>query len=226
MAGCCGRADHLGFSLHLLAFGSEDGAQSAVYYSFGAGVCHLVGREQSRALCSAWLFFLGSFAAVIWPLFTRGHHALRVRLGLDQRYGRVQPGGGIARCSQGRSDASLRTSVKTLLPAGTNATLRDASRSSRLPTVAVSASRKARYQSLAVATAGPMRSRHSLSERNLAPRAGFEPATNRLTAGCSTAELPGNTTRRIARQRDGPIPNVLRHCKDNGPAIAMDRRAA
>jgi hypothetical protein len=27
----------------------------------------------------------------------------------------------------------------------------------------------------------------------LAPRAGFEPATNRLTAGCSTAELPGNT---------------------------------
>ena len=26
----------------------------------------------------------------------------------------------------------------------------------------------------------------------LAPRAGFEPATNRLTAGCSTAELPGN----------------------------------
>ncbi|CDX52690.1 hypothetical protein MPL1032_150126 [Mesorhizobium plurifarium] len=27
---------------------------------------------------------------------------------------------------------------------------------------------------------------------NLAPRAGFEPATNRLTAGCSTTELPGN----------------------------------
>src|SRR5436190_5416542 len=25
----------------------------------------------------------------------------------------------------------------------------------------------------------------------MAPRAGFEPATNRLTAGCSTAELPG-----------------------------------
>src|SRR5437764_9896292 len=32
----------------------------------------------------------------------------------------------------------------------------------------------------------------SLSEC-LAPRAGFEPATNRLTAGCSTTELPGNT---------------------------------
>ena len=26
----------------------------------------------------------------------------------------------------------------------------------------------------------------------VAPRAGFEPATYRLTAGCSTAELPGN----------------------------------
>ena len=28
--------------------------------------------------------------------------------------------------------------------------------------------------------------------KSLAPRAGFEPATNRLTAGCSTTELPGN----------------------------------
>ena len=27
----------------------------------------------------------------------------------------------------------------------------------------------------------------------VAPRAGFEPATNRLTAGCSTTELPGNS---------------------------------
>ncbi len=35
----------------------------------------------------------------------------------------------------------------------------------------------------------------------MAPRAGFEPATNRLTAGCSTTELPGNTlrTRCLAR---------------------------
>src|SRR3984885_10573977 len=31
-------------------------------------------------------------------------------------------------------------------------------------------------------------------EQALAPRAGFEPATNRLTAGCSTAELPGNSS--------------------------------
>src|SRR6476469_7425265 len=27
----------------------------------------------------------------------------------------------------------------------------------------------------------------------VAPGAGFEPATNRLTAGCSTTELPGNS---------------------------------
>src|SRR5690349_11461477 len=31
---------------------------------------------------------------------------------------------------------------------------------------------------------------------HVAPRAGFEPATNRLTAGCSTAELPGNAHQR------------------------------
>ena len=30
----------------------------------------------------------------------------------------------------------------------------------------------------------------------VAARAGFEPATNRLTADRSTTELPGNTTRR------------------------------
>ena len=38
-------------------------------------------------------------------------------------------------------------------------------------------------------------------ECEVAPRAGFEPATNRLTAGCSTAELPGN--RCSLRQRGG-----------------------
>src|SRR5690242_2416210 len=32
----------------------------------------------------------------------------------------------------------------------------------------------------------------------LAPGAGFEPATNRLTAGCSTTELPGNKAAHIA----------------------------
>src|SRR6516225_3839976 len=33
--------------------------------------------------------------------------------------------------------------------------------------------------------------RKQRSKLVVAPRAGFEPATNRLTAGCSTAELPG-----------------------------------
>ena len=32
--------------------------------------------------------------------------------------------------------------------------------------------------------------------KQVAPRAGFEPATNRLTAGCSTTELPGNSAER------------------------------
>jgi hypothetical protein len=35
----------------------------------------------------------------------------------------------------------------------------------------------------------------------LAPRAGFEPATNRLTAGCSTAELPGNSLLGVVKAR-------------------------
>jgi hypothetical protein len=42
---------------------------------------------------------------------------------------------------------------------------------------------------------GPSGSEFSLPKNRLillAPRAGFEPATNRLTAGCSTTELPGN----------------------------------
>lgn len=37
-------------------------------------------------------------------------------------------------------------------------------------------------------------------EIGMAPRAGFEPATNRLTAGCSTTELPGNRAKRCARE--------------------------
>jgi hypothetical protein len=35
--------------------------------------------------------------------------------------------------------------------------------------------------------------RFMMSEEKLAPRAGFEPATNRLTVDCSTAELSRNT---------------------------------
>src|ERR1700716_2950872 len=34
---------------------------------------------------------------------------------------------------------------------------------------------------------------------SLAPRAGFEPATNRLTAGCSTTELPGNRAKQSSQ---------------------------
>ena len=33
----------------------------------------------------------------------------------------------------------------------------------------------------------------------MAPRAGFEPATNRLTAGCSTTELPGNRAKQSSQ---------------------------
>ncbi len=36
--------------------------------------------------------------------------------------------------------------------------------------------------------------------KGLAPRAGFEPATIRLTVGCSTAELPRNSDT-IVRER-------------------------
>ncbi len=35
------------------------------------------------------------------------------------------------------------------------------------------------------------------SEILVAPRGGFEPPTYRLTAGCSTVELPGNPTRKL-----------------------------
>lgn len=45
--------------------------------------------------------------------------------------------------------------------------------------------RKARFKGT-----GPL---HVSSAEKLAPRAGFEPATCRLTVECSTAELPGNT---------------------------------
>ncbi len=36
--------------------------------------------------------------------------------------------------------------------------------------------------------------------KEMAPRAGFEPATNRLTAGCSTAELPGNDAQSLTKE--------------------------
>jgi hypothetical protein len=45
----------------------------------------------------------------------------------------------------------------------------------------------------------------------LAPRAGFEPATNRLTAGCSTTDLPGNDARHAVMHRHITKPPAL--CK-------------
>src|SRR5262245_38139042 len=47
-------------------------------------------------------------------------------------------------------------------------------------------------------------------KKELAPRAGFEPATNRLTAGCSTTELPGNGA---FIDSGRPITNGYRRCK-------------
>src|SRR4051794_10261122 len=60
--------------------------------------------------------------------------------------------------------------------------------------------------------------------KSLAPRAGFEPATNRLTAGCSTAELPGNTSRRIRTPaRRGYIKGVeaLQRNRPKGPGHTL-----
>jgi hypothetical protein len=46
------------------------------------------------------------------------------------------------------------------------------------------------------------------AQLEVAPRAGFEPATNRLTAGCSTTELPGN---RAAARAQTPLPITKPH---------------
>lgn len=52
------------------------------------------------------------------------------------------------------------------------------------------------------------------SLKMLAPRAGFEPATNRLTAGCSTAELPGNLDAGNAHRCGRHIAKGLGLCKE------------
>src|SRR5215468_11180134 len=57
-----------------------------------------------------------------------------------------------------------------------------------------------------------------LRKGRLAPRAGFEPATNRLTAGCSTTELPGNGAE-VDSER--PITNGYHACK---AAMGLDSR--
>ena len=43
----------------------------------------------------------------------------------------------------------------------------------------------------------------------MAPRAGFEPATDRLTVDCSTTELP----RTMVRERDVPIAKAFLICQ-------------
>ena len=68
----------------------------------------------------------------------------------------------------------------------------------------------------------------------LAPRAGFEPATNRLTAGCSTAELPGNNAAaraqtRLAYNKAAPALKAgskLRIWRFRGSALPCTMRAA
>src|SRR5262245_18919340 len=49
----------------------------------------------------------------------------------------------------------------------------------------------------ALRSRGSRRRSGAMCLESLAPRAGFEPATNRLTAGCSTAELPRNSARDV-----------------------------
>ena len=55
----------------------------------------------------------------------------------------------------------------------------------------------------------------------LAPRVGFEPTTNRLTAGCSTAELPGSRG-----EGECPLPPITKpplHCKVGIPHGQSER---
>src|SRR5262245_19396371 len=58
----------------------------------------------------------------------------------------------------------------------------------------------------------------------VAPRAGFEPATNRLTAGCSTTELPGNVSDRLSQTAAGwQSVNQSRTWNRDRPALSLQR---
>src|SRR3974390_2975909 len=57
----------------------------------------------------------------------------------------------------------------------------------------------------------------------VAPRAGFEPATNRLTAGCSTTELPGNNA---GAKATGPITKPKCFAKRESPTRLVEGLAA
>ncbi len=47
------------------------------------------------------------------------------------------------------------------------------------------------------------------SEKRMAPRVGFEPTTNRLTADCSTTELPRNTFVDLLAKGEVHVPNLI-----------------
>src|SRR5947199_4578696 len=73
---------------------------------------------------------------------------------------------------------------------------------------------------IAVVEPGRRRAAARSSEANretesVAPRAGFEPATNRLTAGCSTAELPGTMAGTVKARgyNKGPAALQIPHLK-------------
>ena len=54
----------------------------------------------------------------------------------------------------------------------------------------------------------------------MAPRAGFEPATNRLTAGCSTTELPRNSALNWPYSKAFnilPSPTAIKTCQSPNP---------
>src|SRR3954469_18201034 len=57
--------------------------------------------------------------------------------------------------------------------------------------------------------------------RLLAPRAGFEPATIRLTVECSTTELPGNVRKVVRRPQRITKPFRLGKHKFNGPGMPL-----
>ena len=62
-------------------------------------------------------------------------------------------------------------------------------------------------------------------KRYLAPGAGFEPATNRLTVDCSTAELSGTDGGRIARRSGLRNPLATLFSNVSSRAVAKMRRA-
>src|SRR5271157_216106 len=71
---------------------------------------------------------------------------------------------------------------------------------------------------------------NQLLEKTMAPRDGFEPPTNRLTAGCSTAELPGNLRARCLARPAGhgyiklaPAPPICQPSEQEGQASVVQR---